>query len=528
MEAEVLKVRYLIVGAGPAGLQLAYFLQQRGADYVVLERASIAAAFYDKYPRQRRLISINKRFTGSQDPEFNMRHDWNSLLTNDHSHLFRDYDKDYYPSADSLVRYLNDFAEKYALKVRYNMDVTAVEKAGEGYRARTSDGQCVEGEVLVVATGFDAPLIPNIPGIEHSENYIDVSTEVDDFADQRVLILGKSNSGFEIANHLASTAAVIHLASSHSIRMAWKTHYVGHLRAINNTILDSYQLKSQNAVIDADVKAIDKLDDGTYQVTFAYKHAEGEVETLNYDRVICCTGFRLNEKIFTEEVMPELTRAGKYPLLTSQWESTSQDRMYFAGTLTHSRDYHKTTSAFIHGFRYNARALDEFLAMRFDGQALKQECSISNPQAIAEYVLGRVNRSGGLWQQPGFIADWFTYDNGDLTYGKELPLDYIRESMGQDGRPVYTVTLEYGDPIVGDPFAVERIHRENADEAPRSQFLHPIVREFRDGELISEHHVIEDLESKWVEPVHIDPLVEYLVAAFEAAAYSPQVSAGGA
>jgi hypothetical protein len=43
------------------------------------------------------------------------------------------------------------------------------------------------------------------------------------------------------------TAAVIHVAGPHSIRMAWRTHYVGHLRAVNNNFLDTYQLKSQNA-----------------------------------------------------------------------------------------------------------------------------------------------------------------------------------------------------------------------------------------------------------------------------------------
>ena len=30
--------RYVVVGAGPAGLQIGYFLQERGADYLVVER----------------------------------------------------------------------------------------------------------------------------------------------------------------------------------------------------------------------------------------------------------------------------------------------------------------------------------------------------------------------------------------------------------------------------------------------------------------------------------------------------------
>jgi len=42
---------------------------------------NILGHFYYKYPRHGQLISINKRHTGKLNDEFNMRHDWNSLLT---------------------------------------------------------------------------------------------------------------------------------------------------------------------------------------------------------------------------------------------------------------------------------------------------------------------------------------------------------------------------------------------------------------------------------------------------------------
>ena len=35
---------YIVVGAGPAGLQLGYFFQRAGRDYVVLERGTQAGA----------------------------------------------------------------------------------------------------------------------------------------------------------------------------------------------------------------------------------------------------------------------------------------------------------------------------------------------------------------------------------------------------------------------------------------------------------------------------------------------------
>ena len=107
----------IIVGAGPAGLQMGYFLEQAGRDYLILEATADAGAFFTQQPRHRTLISLNKRFNYFPEPEFNMRHDWNSLLTEEYDFLFRDYSKELYPHAEDIVRYLNDFAEKYALQL---------------------------------------------------------------------------------------------------------------------------------------------------------------------------------------------------------------------------------------------------------------------------------------------------------------------------------------------------------------------------------------------------------------------------
>ena len=53
---------YLIVGAGPAGLQMGYFLNQAQRDYLILETNGMAGSFFATYPIHRTLISINKRF----------------------------------------------------------------------------------------------------------------------------------------------------------------------------------------------------------------------------------------------------------------------------------------------------------------------------------------------------------------------------------------------------------------------------------------------------------------------------------
>ena len=49
---------YLIIGAGPAGLQLGYYLEKNNRDYLIIERNDSAGAFFKDMPRHRFLESM--------------------------------------------------------------------------------------------------------------------------------------------------------------------------------------------------------------------------------------------------------------------------------------------------------------------------------------------------------------------------------------------------------------------------------------------------------------------------------------
>ena len=98
---------YIIIGAGPAGIQLGYFFQQHNYNYLILDKSKYAGSFFQKYPRHSKLLSINKLYTGKKDADFNLRHDWNSLLCHDYTEFnMKKFSQEFYPSSNDYFKYL--------------------------------------------------------------------------------------------------------------------------------------------------------------------------------------------------------------------------------------------------------------------------------------------------------------------------------------------------------------------------------------------------------------------------------------
>jgi thioredoxin reductase len=506
---------YLVIGAGPAGLQLGCLLQRAGRDYLILEAGPSPGTFFRTFPRHRRLISINKPHTGWDDPELNLRMDWNSLLSEEPDLRFTRYSARYFPDAADLVRYLGDFAGAHGLRIEHGVRVARVERNG-GFRAIDERGRVYEARRLVMATGLTRPYIPPIPGIETAERYGEVSVDPSDFVDARVLIIGKGNSAFETADNLIETAAVIHVAGPSSIRMAWRSHFVGHLRAVNNGLLDTYQLKSQNALLDGTIRRIERRD-GHYVVSISFARANEVTKDLSYDRVIACTGFRFDPSIFAAGCEPDLVIDDRFPAQTPEWESTNVSDLYFAGTLMQARDYKRSTTGFIHGFRYGVRALHRILERKHHGADWPHHVLPGDPEALTEAVIARVNRTSALWQQFEVMCDLIVVGlDGRARYYEELPVDYVMSGDLGAAECCFTITLEYGPGHdLVDPFdiSVGRIAQDDAERSHEGRYLHPVVRQHSRGTLVAEHHVAENLENEWTGPAHRGPLRAFFARA---------------
>lgn len=553
---------YCIIGAGPAGLQLGYFLHQDSKNYVILEKAKGAGSFFEHYPRQRNLISINKVHVESKDPDFLMRHDWNSLLTDNHDWNFKNYSKDYYPKADDMVKYLNGFATKYNLNIHYQTHAINVERDGKFKITTLKQGkeEIYTCKVLVNAIGVSFNYVPEFIGGQHYvEKYSDTSNNPNDYLGQRILILGKGNSAFELAEFMTPYANLIHLISRKKVRMSYETHYVGDVRAIKNQLLDQYQLKSFDAIGEFNTTdfSIIKRDGMLYLEEPGVSQYYGkELHPFSYHRIISCAGFRPNIT-FLGKLKPQMDGISKYPILNEFYESSVPD-MYFAGTLMHYKDWRKSAGGFIHGFRYLIQNLYEMLQLKYEKKSLPSRKM--NIGRFFKNLIYRINHASSMYQMVGTLGDVVLLPSEliptnvlrmcfranlkqipkeckkyKVRYYEDVqvavPLPGIKTPSGK----FLTITLEYNPDFHGAKVFNSNRFVSHDRDSHKSNFLHPIVREFdmnssknsirldsqchkksdcpilKDYQM-SEHHLIEEFWGRWdIETTHIHPLREYLI-----------------
>lgn len=500
--------KYVIIGAGPAGLQMAYFLQKVGLDYLLLDKNDAPGKFYSKYPIHRKLISINKKYNFFEEREFNLRHDWNSLLS-DHEDLnFTNYSDELFPDASILQKYLQDFAEKTALNIQYSCDVLKIYKNDSGnFILETSINSTIEANILLVGTGALRQNMPKeIEGIDLTTPYGKVETDPAFYINKRVAILGGGNSAFETANSLANTAAFVHIFLRSPLKMAYETHFVGHLRAKYTNIFDMYQLKSLHAILRPRIKKITQLPQGTLQTQHEYDYPDSKTPgtlklTREYDYIINCTGFvYTHQNLFADEILPETVMNDKFYKLNECWESSNVSNLYFIGTNMQAID-RKASSGFIHGFRYNIRALSKLLMQKHENIALPESTiSLHDFDVFLKAFYERVSIGDGIYQLFGFLGDYMEYnsENQSITWRKELPVAYLKNHLNPD-KHVLILTLEFGFDKFPEKSSLEFMGPSDPHDTENSAFLHPVVRYYYQGNCEA-FHFGDSLLGRWDMP----------------------------
>lgn len=195
------RTRVVIVGAGFGGIGLGIKLKDSGlTDFVILEKSDCVGGVWreNRYPGAACDVPSHL-YSFSFAP----RADW----------------PDKYANQADIMDYLKQCARKHGLEphIRYGAEVAEArwDEASSNWIVRTRDGQVLETQSLVTATGqLSRPSIPKLPGLERFAGAAFHSAEWPhncDLSGKRVAVVGTGASAIQIVPAVAPLASRLYL-----------------------------------------------------------------------------------------------------------------------------------------------------------------------------------------------------------------------------------------------------------------------------------------------------------------------------
>jgi thioredoxin reductase len=486
-----------VVGSGPGGLQLSYSLSRLGIDHAVLSDDPAPGGMFRRWPVFQRMLSWTKPFTGiERTSRAYERYDWNSLLADDERHravmpALMD-GTSYFPSRPEMQRGLEAFAERTGIRVRHGTHWESTRQDGDDFVLTTSEGE-YRAPVVVFAVGVAQPYRPATPGLEQVPHYGDFRP-VETYKDRRVFIVGKQNSGFEIATGLLPWARQLVLASPSPTKLSVDTRTLVGVRARYVQPYEDAALAGGVICLDTTIEQVMK-DGAGYRVRT--RNAAGRELTIPADDVIAATGF-----VTPIRDLPALGVAtfgqSRLPAQTPFWESATRPGIFFAGTITQGAAGLKkhgipSNSGAVQGYRYNARVLARHLAETRFGVPARREPL--DPAALVPYLLEEVSHGPELWHQRAYLARVINLDRDTgITNEGIVPLQHFLDSGGVDA---VAATLESNGQ--GNPYPVIYV-RNDGSVAEHALPPDPLL-DFTGGEYQAElRNVLESVLSGAASP----------------------------
>jgi thioredoxin reductase len=439
----------VVVGSGPGGLQLSYFLTSLGVDHAVISADDAPGGMFQRFPVFQRLVTWTKpQAPAARDSEAYEWFDWNSLLAEEPRHRFLVRDMmasgSYFPTRDEMEQGLSSFAEHAGVRVRYGTVWEGTRRAKDGFVLVTSDGD-YHCKVAIFAVGMAQPWKPAIDGLADVPHYVEVKPP-SDYAGKRVLLIGKRNSGFELADGLLTHARQIILVSPRPARISVLTHSTAAARARYLQPYEDHVLGGGNLVLDASIRRVERTQRG-YRV-----HTRGGTASrglaLDVDEVVVATGFAV-----PLGDLPQLGVATFYqnrlPAQTPFWESATVPAIYFAGAITQGAIGLKkygipSNSAAVHGFRYNARVLAHHIARKHFG--IEASARTLRPGDVVDHLLRLATSAPDLWNQQSYLARVLEFSTSEgITDRGPMPLAHFADAGGADSAAITIETDASGD-----------------------------------------------------------------------------------
>jgi thioredoxin reductase len=433
----------VVVGSGPGAIQVAYALERLGVERAVISADPSPGGMFRRWPFFQRLLSWTKPYAPVEhDSRAYERYDWNSLLADEPEHRslmpgLMD-GSSYFPSRPEMERNIATFAELTGTRVRYDCRWTATrrEEGPDGTRfvLETSDGE-YRARIAIFAVGVAEPYSPATPGIELAAHYAD-TRPAETYAGRRVFIMGKQNSGFELASGLLPWARRIVLASPSPAKLSVNTKSLVGVRARYVQPFEDHVLGGGVTILDASIGGISRADDGNSYVVTCRPSAGGDELTIEADEVISATGF-VTPLLDLPDLGVTTFGQSRLPAQTPYWESASLPGIFFAGTIGQGSAGLKkhglpANSGAVHGARYNARVLASHVARSVFG--LEPERPAIAPDELVARIQSELALAPELWHQRAYLARVISLDPGDGPRDEGIvPLAAFVDGVGDDG-----------------------------------------------------------------------------------------------
>ncbi|HEX6871504.1 MAG TPA: NAD(P)-binding domain-containing protein [Micromonosporaceae bacterium] len=190
------EVEVVVIGAGHAGLAMSHCLTANGIDHVVLERGRTGERWRTARWDSFRMLTPN----------------WMSRLP---GWSYAGGEPEGFMTADQFVAYLSGYAQAFHAPVREQTSVTSVTRSAGGYLVRTDRG-CWRARQVVIATGYQA--LSRVPEVASALSPSVAQLTSAGYRNPgglpagRVLVVGASASGAQIADELARAGREVVLA----------------------------------------------------------------------------------------------------------------------------------------------------------------------------------------------------------------------------------------------------------------------------------------------------------------------------
>jgi thioredoxin reductase len=406
----------VVVGSGPGGLQAAYSVARTGIPRVAaISRDAAPGGMFRRFPVFQRLISWSKPDApferGTREYEW---YDHNSLVGDARAHQalvpeFMDRSFDV-PARSEMEAALVEFAARGGVRVRYGCEWLSTRRDDAGFVLGTSEGE-YRCRICVFAVGVTEPWFAAVPGLEAVPHY--ASTHAPErYRGKSVFIVGKRNSGFELAQGLLPWARRIVLGSPRPVDTATLAFSPLSIRYLS-PYTEHVRGGTGSHVVDAAIELVERHANG-YRIHARGTTWEGEL-VLDADEVIAATGFRAPVRDLPN-LGVALVNDNRMPALTPYWESVSVPGIYFAGNVMQAspglRKHGATSSSSsVVGFRYNARLLAQHIAEKHFG--IERERPSLDGADVVPHLLAELARAPELWTQKGYLARVVGVDETD-------------------------------------------------------------------------------------------------------------------